>query len=1459
MIVGTMKFTQFLSLVWIVFVSAVGLNAATKPNVLFIAVDDLRPELGCYGNEHIKTPHIDQLAKGSVTFTRAYCQQAVCNPSRASLMTGLRPDATKVWDLVTHFRNTVPNVVTLPQQFRKHGYHAVAYGKIFHNPLPDDKSWDEPNHWATKARVWSNRSRLRLIDYRKKMKADGKSEAAIKRMRAPATEDEDVPDIARPDGEMTNLAIGALKKLAKKDQPFFLAVGYIKPHLPFNPPKRYWDLYDPAKLPLAANVKLPIDAPAMAMNTMYELRDYMDFAQTPSPDRGALSEQQQRRLKHGYYASVSFVDAQLGRLMGELDRLKLRDDTIVVLWGDHGWKLGEHRSWCKQTNYEIDARVPLIVHAPKAKGNGKQCETPVELIDLFPTLCELAGVESPQHLQGKSLSALLDEPESNWPTVAFSQFRRRRGGAEYMGYAMRTERYRYVEWLNRADGKTAAVELYDHASDPQENRNVASVQTVQVKRLAAEMWRTIPRPTPGKRSRPIITFRNDSDETVEVCWLAPDGRRLTQGRIEPRKSRNIGTTLSHRFAVQIKGKGDVQTVTVTKQQQTISIKGQSGARIRRPNVLVLMGDDWSWPHAGFLDDKTIRTPTFDRLAREGVVFDHAFVSSPSCTPSRLAVASGQWHWRLGEGANLGGSLAADVPVYPGLLKASGYQIGFSRKGAAPSKNVYRKTDPFGPRFESFEKFINDRDDDRPFCFWYGAGEPHRPYRAGTGVKKGLDPKSVEVPACLPDNETVRSDLCDYYERVQRFDTDAARMLQRLKAIGELDNTIIILAGDNGMPFPRCKATLYDQGTRVPLVVRWPKRVPAGRTVKDFVSLTDLAPTILELTGIKVPNQMTGRSLRDALESKRSGLIDEQRTFTLTGMERHVYPYPSRAIRMRDFLYIRNFNPDKWPDGQSKKPAPTINFKDGSWPNFPGAFSFNIDPSPTKQFLLDHRKEADVKPFFELACGRRPNEELYELKSDPQQIRNVVDDPRFAKQLAQLRSKLESELQQSSDPRLKKAAASRRPNVLMISVDDLNDWIGCLGGHPQTKTPNIDRLAASGVLFTNAYCPAASCNPSRTAIMTGLSPQRSGLLRNGQKMREVLPDAEIMPKYFSRHGYFSAGSGKILHYFIDAPSWEDYFPDKAKENPFPRTLYPKKRPVSIPHAGKWMYRETDWGPLDATDEEFGGDWLVSKWIGEQLARKHDRPFFLACGIYRPHEPWFVPKKYFDMFPLDQVKLPVGYKADDLDDVPPQGQRLGRNRYFAHIREHKQWRQGVQGYLASIAFADAMVGRVISALEKSSHRDNTIVVLWSDHGWHLGEKEHWQKFTGWRACARVPLIIRAPGVSAAKCERTVSLQSLFVTLNEMCGLPAKKGIDGRSLVPLLRDPKAKWSHAVMTQLDWPGNYAISTQRWRYIHYAKGGEELYDIVSDPFEWKNLAADPEQAERLEEFRARGVKVGAR
>lgn len=481
-----------------------------RPNVLFIAVDDLRPELGCYGNAYVKSPNIDRLAQNGMRFTRAYCQSAVCNPSRASLLTGLRPDTIKVWDLQTDFRDNMPDAVTLPQYFKNNGYHSVGIGKIYHNTIPDPLSWSEPKlHIAgypfDPDAVYRKPETVEYLEKRKKeIIAAGKQDRYIDRLgewylKATATEIVDMPDNVYYDGAQTDVALEKLKQLKRMGKPFFFGIGYYRPHLPFNAPKKYWDIYDRDAIPLAENDYVPRNAPLMAINTLRELRGYTDFRDTPHPAEGQISEQETRLLKHGYLASVSYVDAQVGRLLDALDRFGLRDNTIVILWGDHGWKLGEHNSWCKMTNYEIDTRAPLIISAPRMKNKNMECNKLVEFVDIYPTLCELAGLKIPQNLEGISAVPLMRNPDRPWKKAVFSQFLREGiwvapDGIEYMGYSIRTDRYQYVEWMNWETKEYVAYELYDHEIDPQQNNNIAGLpQNEQiVKRLSAQLkagWR----------------------------------------------------------------------------------------------------------------------------------------------------------------------------------------------------------------------------------------------------------------------------------------------------------------------------------------------------------------------------------------------------------------------------------------------------------------------------------------------------------------------------------------------------------------------------------------------------------------------------------------------------------------------------------------------------------------------------------------------------------------------------------------------------------------------------------------------------------------------------------------------------------------------------------------------------------------------------------------------------------
>ena len=437
---------------------------------------------------------------------------------------------------------------------------------------------------------------------------------------------------------------------------------------------------------------------------------------------------------------------------------------------------------------------------------------------------------------------------------------------------------------------------------------------------------------------------------------------------------------------------------------------------KRPNILFAMADDWGWPHAGVYGDPVVKTPTFDRIAKEGVLFNHAFVSSPSCTPSRGALLTGQWHWRLEENANLWSTLQAKFQTYPQMLHKAGYDIGHWRKAWGPGrlKPGGRKQDPAGPRFRNFQDFLDRRDAEKPFCFWLGAFDPHRPYKKGSGKAAGMDIDKIQVPGYLPNHETIRNDIADYYFEVQRFDSDVGHALKLLESIGELDHTVVVMTGDHGMPFPRCKSNVYDSGCRVPIAIRWGKNIPTGRKIYDFVNFVDLAPTFLELAGEKIPDAMTGKSFLSLLKSKESGWIDPSRNFTLTGKERHVPSqekgntggYPSRAIRTKDYLYIRNFKPDRWPNGMLDASKAHL-----------GRRLADCDSGPSKNFIVAHRTDPAFAKFYDLAFAKRPAEELFDLKNDPDQLRNVAGVKSYRTVKSRLWKKLENELRKTSDPRV----------------------------------------------------------------------------------------------------------------------------------------------------------------------------------------------------------------------------------------------------------------------------------------------------------------------------------------------------------------------------------------------------------------------------------------------------------
>ena len=418
-----------------------------------------------------------------------------------------------------------------------------------------------------------------------------------------------------------------------------------------------------------------------------------------------------------------------------------------------------------------------------------------------------------------------------------------------------------------------------------------------------------------------------------------------------------------------------------------------------------------------------------------------------------------------------------------------------------------------------------------------------------------------------------------------------------------------------------------------------------------------------------------------------------------------------------------------------------------------------------------------------------------------------------------------------------AATPQRPNVLFIAVDDLRDWVGYFGHNPQSKTPNYDRLARMGTSFTRAYCASPVCNPSRAALMSGMRASTTGVYENNIDFRPLIAPEMMLTTAFRKAGYYVHGSGKIYHESYRRRSeWDDYL---EKEGGYPK----------VPAGQSDGVGGIKFAPLDCKDQEIP-DWAITDYGIASLQKKHDKPFFLAVGFHKPHMPWNVPRKWFDLFPLEGIKLPP-YLENDLDDLPPAGVRMAHPE-TDHVPMLKsgRWKEAIQAYLATIAYCDMNLGRLLDAFEKSAYKDNTIICLWGDHGWHLGEKHHWRKFALWEEATRAPFMWVVPGLTKPNtiCERTVDFMSIFPTLTELCGIPTPGHNEGVSIRALLANPQAPWSLPGVTTYRYK-NHSVRSADWRYIRYANGDEELYDERVDPNEWTNLATKPELAAKKQEL----------
>jgi arylsulfatase A-like enzyme len=643
--------------------------------------------------------------------------------------------------------------------------------------------------------------------------------------------------------------------------------------------------------------------------------------------------------------AIAQLDWSVGEVLSTLDRLELTKNTLVLFTSDNGPVLDD--------GYRDQAVERLGDHSPAGSFRGGKYSnfeggTRVPFVVRWPARVTPAVSDAliSQVDLIASFAALVDSPLSD---------RRARDSENVLPALLGTS----------TTGRTVLVEQAGSLS------------------LRQEHWKYI---SPGRGPRVQENTRTElgNDPAPQLYDLATDkGERNNLAATHPEKVRELAALLDG-----------------------IRANGQS-APTRRPNILLAIADDWSFPHAGAYGDQTVSTPNFDRIAREGTRFTHAFVAAPSCTPSRAALLTGQAVHRLQEGANLHGFLPKSYAVYPDLLEAAGYVVGYTGKGWGPGRFEPggRARNPAGPLFKSFDEFMQRRARGTPFCFWFGSNDPHRPYEAGTGAKVGMKPASVRVPRFLPDTIDVRQDLLDYYFEVRRFDRDLGHIIDVLERAGELDDTIVIVTSDNGMPFPRAKATVYDGGTRVPLAIRWPGVAEAGHVIDSFVTLTDLAPTVLESAGLKPLDVMTGRSLlpllrREAQSGRDRVFIERERH---ANVRRGDLGYPVRAIRTSDYLYVRNFRPDRWPAGDPEQYFAVGPFGD-------------IDGSPTKSLLLDRPDDREIAWYFQLATAKRPAEELYDLRRDPEQLENVAGQAPYRDVQRRLRGELDEWLRQTADPR-----------------------------------------------------------------------------------------------------------------------------------------------------------------------------------------------------------------------------------------------------------------------------------------------------------------------------------------------------------------------------------------------------------------------------------------------------------
>jgi len=868
-----------------------------------------------------------------------------------------------------------------------------------------------------------------------------------------------------------------------------------------------------------------------------------------------------------------------------------------------------------------------------------------------------------------------------------------------------------------------------------------------------------------------------------------------------------------------------------------------------PNIVLLLTDDHPWNEYGFMGSDVAHTPNIDKFASKSARFVNGYVPSSVCRPSLGVMLTGRYPHESGIWFNRSpnknrdrnaANLIQQNPSLPRILGEHGYaslQTGkhwegsYNEAGFDEGTTVYEEDDiPWngtvrnGPKIgrdtlEPIFDFVNRQTSaERPFFLWYGVYLPHAPTDAPAEFQEPFAGKG------LKDYEVA------YHANIARLDDSIGRLMDFFDEKELLEETLFVLVSDNGMKIHQDpwwggaggKTSTGELGLRTPILVRWDGQIEPA-THRELVSTIDFVPTVLDAAGINHEQwEFAGENWLDIAKNP-----DE---------------FKDRAV----FGELYNPNPTKEVTGP---PEETVSYRWVRQKNWK-----LIEPENLDRRDLLHKNWPKITGVKAADHFTKPR--LFNLAEDPEERNDL------AQEKPEIRERLLAALNTWWNPAVQTTAKMKpnkpdQPNVLFIAIDDLNDWVGCLGGHPDARTPHIDRLAARGTLFTNAHTAAPVCNPSRAAFLSGLGPFTTGIYHNGDNWTasEVMRGVETLPGHFRNNGYRTLVGGKIFHTRPDLSEALDEnagqfggqtFQIKAEDFPDPFQDVKGIHNFAL-----------HWGGLKPEAAEKLSDPKIADWAAEHLGQKHDQPFMLMVGFHRPHTPLTSPDTFHRMFDRDKLALPPIHPSD-LNDLPWMGRQVAIAGYqameqghYKNIVERGYHRDVVHGYLAACTFVDAQVGKVLDALDTSPYRDNTIVVLFSDHGWGLGERYHFKKWGLWEDTTHVPLIVHVPWMSEAgsQTDAGVMLLDLFPTLTDLCELAVPpQGFDGKSLKPLLRNPRSEWERPALTTFG-QENYALRTPRWRYIRWSDGSAELYDHENDPHEWTNLASEEEFQSVIQEL----------